>query len=201
MDWKELESAVAVCENCGLCETRTNTVFGTGDQKADWLFVGEAPGYNEDKQGEPFVGRAGNKLNQWLEKVGLSRESVYIANTLKCRPPNNRDPLPDEALNCRPYLRRQIELLQPKIIIPVGRIAAQLLLRTDTPIGQLRKQCHFYEKTDIPVVVTYHPAYILRNPAKESEVISDLLFAHKILGLTEQVEQETQEPTADLLEW
>ena len=201
MNWEELESAVAGCMNCGLCETRTNTVFGTGDQKADWLFVGEAPGYNEDKQGEPFVGRAGNKLNEWLKKIGLSRESVYIANTLKCRPPNNRDPLPNEALSCRPYLRRQIELLQPKIIIPVGRIAAQLLLNTDTPIGQLRKQCHFYEDTDIPVVVTYHPAYILRNPPKESEVMSDLYFARKVLGLTEQVDKEAQQSTAGLLEW
>ena len=185
---------------CDLHKTRTQTVFGVGNHNADWLFVGEAPGANEDKTGVPFVGRAGKLLDELLRKVGLSREEVYIANILKCRPPSNRDPLPEEALSCNPFLRRQVELVQPKIIVPVGRIAAQLLLKTTDTIGSLRNILHFYENTDIPVVVTYHPAYLLRNPAKTPEVVKDLKFARTVLGLTEQVDNETESDNG-LLEW
>jgi DNA polymerase len=157
--------------------TRTQTVFGVGDRRADWLVIGEAPGADEDQQGEPFVGRAGQLLNAMLFAIGLAREQVYIANILKCRPPGNRDPRPEEVVCCEPYLFRQIELIQPKIILAVGRIAAQNLLKTDTPIGKLRGQLHRFGAAGIPVVVTYHPAYLLRSPTEKRKAWDDLQFA------------------------
>lgn len=181
MDWQALEHAVNVCTRCRLHETRTRTVFGVGSREADWMVVGEAPGADEDRQGEPFVGRAGQLLNNMLKAIGLARDAVYIANILKSRPPHNRDPLPDEVAACEPYLLRQIELVQPKIILAVGRIAAQNLLKTDTKIGLLRGKRHTYPGTAIPLVVTYHPAYLLRAPAEKRKAWEDLQFACKVL--------------------
>jgi uracil-DNA glycosylase family 4 len=181
LDWDGLAARVAGCTLCELHTTRTQTVFGVGNRNADWLVIGEAPGADEDQQGEPFVGRAGQLLNAMLFAIGLQREQVYIANILKCRPPNNRDPAGAEVACCEPYLFRQIELLQPKIILAVGRIAAQNLLKTDTPIGKLRGQLHHYGPQRIPVVVTYHPAYLLRSPSEKRKAWDDLRFACKIL--------------------
>ena len=183
LDWAALRERVASCRACALCEGRTQTVFGTGANDADWLIVGEAPGAEEDRQGEPFVGRAGLLLNAMLKAIGRERQSVYIANILKCRPPRNRDPKIEEALCCRPYLDRQIALLKPSLIIAVGRIAAHRLLDTDAPLGRLRGQVHHYGKTSpIPLVVTYHPAYLLRTPGQKRKAWEDLLFAHKVAG-------------------
>jgi len=156
---------------------RTQTVFGIGHRGADWLIIGEAPGKDEDLQGEPFVGRAGQLLNAMLLAVGLQREQVYIANILKCRPPNNRDPKADEVACCEAYLARQIALIRPRIILAVGRIAAQNLLKTDTPIGKLRGRVHHYGDTGIPVVATYHPAYLLRSPLEKAKAWRDLQLA------------------------
>ncbi|MBA2490443.1 MAG: uracil-DNA glycosylase [Gammaproteobacteria bacterium] len=181
LDWNALEQRVAGCTLCGLQETRTQTVFGVGSHTADWLFVGEAPGRDEDAQGEPFVGRAGQLLNNMLRALGLSREQVFIANVLKCRPPKNRDPKPIEAACCEPYLKRQIALLRPKIIIALGRIAAQNLLRTDTPIGKMRGHQYVYADTGIPLLVTYHPAYLLRSPLEKRKAWEDLLRAKKLV--------------------
>lgn len=181
LDWDALEKRVAGCTLCGLQTTRTQTVFGVGSHTADWLFIGEAPGRDEDAQGEPFVGRAGQLLNNMLKAIGLSREQVYIANVLKCRPPKNRDPKPEEASCCEPYLKRQIDLLKPKIIIALGRIAAQNLLRTDTPIGKMRGKQYVYADTGIPMLVTYHPAYLLRSPLEKRKVWEDLLRAKKLV--------------------
>ncbi|HLA75794.1 MAG TPA: uracil-DNA glycosylase [Gammaproteobacteria bacterium] len=181
LDWQALERAVSVCTRCRLHETRTQTVFGVGNRRADWMVIGEAPGAEEDRQGEPFVGRAGQLLNAMLKAIGLAREEVYIANILKSRPPHNRDPLPDEVAACEPYLLRQIELVQPKIILAVGRIAAQNLLKTDTKIGLLRGKRHTYPGTAIPLVVTYHPAYLLRAPAEKRKAWEDLQFARRVL--------------------
>jgi DNA polymerase len=142
LDWDSLRDAVTTCTRCELCKTRTQTVFGVGNLQADWMIIGEAPGAEEDRRGEPFVGRAGKLLDEMLRAVGLDREQAFIANILKCRPPNNRDPKPDESAACRAYLERQIQLVQPKIILAVGRIAAQLLLNTDTPVGRLRGSAH-----------------------------------------------------------
>jgi uracil-DNA glycosylase len=175
MDWPQLEQTVRICTACGLRAGCTQTVFGVGDRRADWLVIGEAPGADEDKQGEPFVGRAGQLLNSMLAAIGLKREQVYIANILKCRPPGNRDPKPEEAELCRPFLERQIALIQPKLILAVGRIAAQNLLATDTPIGRLRGQVH--QLHGIPVVVTYHPAYLLRSPGEKRKAWVDLQLA------------------------
>jgi len=177
LDWEPLAAQVASCTRCVLHGTRTQTVFGVGDRRADWLVIGEAPGADEDQQGEPFVGRAGQLLNAMLFAIGLAREQVYIANILKCRPPGNRDPRPEEVVCCEPYLFRQIELIQPKIILAVGRIAAQNLLKTDTPIGKLRGQLHRFGAAGIPVVVTYHPAYLLRSPTEKRKAWDDLQFA------------------------
>ena len=179
LDWNALEQRVAGCTLCGLQETRTQTVFGVGSHTADWLFIGEAPGRDEDAQGEPFVGRAGQLLNNMLRAVGLSREQVYIANVLKCRPPKNRDPKPIEADCCEPYLKRQIALLKPRIIIALGRIAAQNLLRTAAPIGKMRGQQYVYADTGIPLLVTYHPAYLLRSPLEKRKAWEDLLRAKR----------------------
>jgi len=179
-DWTELRTRVAACTRCSLCKTRTQTVFGVGDQRAEWLIVGEAPGADEDRQGEPFVGRAGQLLNSMLHAIGLAREKVYIANVLKCRPPGNRDPTPTEAAECLPFLEQQIALLKPKIMLAVGRIAAQNLLRTDVTLGGLRRQVHRFGISQVPLVVTYHPAYLLRSPTEKRKAWEDLQFAREV---------------------
>jgi DNA polymerase len=174
LDWEALTSAVAQCRACGLCETRTQTVFGVGDRRAELLVIGEAPGADEDREGEPFVGRAGQLLNRMLGAIGLSRQEVYIANILKCRPPGNRDPRPEEVLRCEPYLMRQIEMLRPRVILAVGRIAAQTLLRTDLTLGRLRGRWLELGPESIPLRVTYHPAYLLRSPDQKAKAWEDL---------------------------
>ncbi len=178
--WAELEAQVAGCTRCRLHVTRTQTVFGTGNHQADWLIIGEAPGADEDRQGEPFVGRAGLLLNEMLLAAGYRREQVYIANILKCRPPNNRNPRPDEVQCCHDYLQQQIELIQPRLILAVGGIAAHNLLDTDAPVGRLRGTLHHYGEHRIPLVVTYHPAYLLRAPLEKRKVWADLQFARQI---------------------
>jgi DNA polymerase len=179
MDWDELEQTVAGCRACKLCNGRRNTVFGVGDRRADWLVVGEAPGENEDLQGEPFVGQAGKLLDNMLAALGLRRgEGVYIANVLKCRPPGNRNPEPEEVAQCEPFLRRQVELLQPRIILAMGRFAVQSLLQTQEPIGKLRGRAHQYN--GVPVVVTYHPAYLLRNLPDKAKAWADLCLAMQL---------------------
>jgi DNA polymerase len=180
MDWPSLRSAVAGCEACGLCRSRKNTVFGVGDTQADWMVVGEAPGENEDLQGEPFVGVAGQLLDNMLRAIGRSRsgsgtQGVFIANALKCRPPANRNPQPQELAQCAPYLERQVALVQPKIILAMGRFAVQTLLQSNEPIGKLRGQVHRYQ--GVPVIVTYHPAYLLRTPADKAKAWADLCLA------------------------
>ena len=177
--WTELEQAVRACTQCPLHQTRTQTVFGVGNRRARWLFVGEAPGMDEDRQGEPFVGRAGQLLNAILFALGLKREDVYIANVLKCRPPNNRDPQPQEVAQCEPYLIRQIELIQPRLIVALGRHAAHSLLKTEAPLGKLRGLRLSYH--DIPLIVTYHPAYLLRTPLDKRKVWEDLCRAKKLV--------------------
>ena len=180
LDWVALKRRVAGCERCTLSKTRTQTVFGVGSTSADWLIVGEAPGAEEDARGEPFVGRAGQLLNSMLRAIGLQREQVYIANVLKCRPPNNRDPAPSEAGECLPYLEQQIALLKPKILLAVGRIAAQNLLRSEVPVGRLRQQVHRFGRSQVPLVVTYHPAYLIRTPAEKRKAWEDLKFAREV---------------------
>ncbi|MDR2128893.1 MAG: uracil-DNA glycosylase [Burkholderiaceae bacterium] len=207
MDWAQLRSAVAACRACGLCAGRTQTVFGVGSPRADWMVVGEAPGENEDRQGEPFVGQAGKLLDRMLAAIGRSRQAqcaldaasqqqppqpqdgagkaptapappqggVYIANVLKCRPPGNRNPQPDEIAQCEPFLRRQIALLQPRIILAMGRFAVQSLLQTQEPIGRLRGRVHHWH--GVPVVVTYHPAYLLRALPEKAKAWQDLCLA------------------------
>jgi len=184
MDWNALKAAVKACTACGLRAGCTQTVFGVGDEKTKWLFIGEAPGADEDKQGEPFVGRAGQLLNSMITAMGMKREEVYIANILKCRPPNNRDPKPEEAELCRPFLERQIALIQPKLIVALGRIAAQNLLNTETPIGKLRGTVH--RLSGLPVVVTYHPAYLLRSPGEKRKAWVDLQLALRTFKETAQ---------------
>jgi uracil-DNA glycosylase len=180
LGWAELRTAVAACTRCPLSATRTQTVFGVGSVEATWLIVGEAPGAEEDRQGEPFVGRAGQLLNAMLRAIGLEREQVFIANVLKCRPPHNRDPAPLEAAQCLPYLERQIALLRPRIMLAVGRISAQNLLKTDVPLGRLRGQVHHFGVSRVPLVVTYHPAYLLREPAQKRKAWEDLQFAREV---------------------
>ncbi len=175
-DWAGLEAQVRACTRCVLAHTRTQAVFGTGNRTAELLVVGEAPGADEDRQGEPFVGRAGQLLNAMLAAIGAPRATVYIANVLKCRPPGNRDPSVEEVGCCLPYLQRQIVLLAPRIMLAVGRIAAQTLLATDTPIGKLRGRVHEFGAERIPLVVTYHPAYLLRSPGEKRKAWSDLKF-------------------------
>lgn len=176
LSWDELEARVRNCTLCPLHATRTQAVFGVGNRQAAWMVIGEAPGADEDRQGEPFVGRAGQLLNAMLKAIGFRREQVFIANILKSRPPNNRDPRPEEARACLPYLFRQIELVDPKLILCVGRIAAQTLLQTDTPIGKLRGRVHRIAGGR-PMVVTYHPAYLLRSPGEKRKAWSDLMLA------------------------
>ncbi|MDE2303947.1 MAG: uracil-DNA glycosylase [Gammaproteobacteria bacterium] len=181
-DWGELEAGVAGCRRCTLCESRTRTVFGVGDRHAAWFVVGEAPGAEEDRQGEPFVGRAGQLLNAMLRAIALDRNQVFIANVLKCRPPGNRDPQPAEVAECLPYLERQIALVKPRIVLVVGRVAAQSLLGTDEPLARLRGRVHRYGPDARPLVVTYHPAYLLRSPADKRKAWDDLRFAREAAG-------------------
>jgi DNA polymerase len=176
LDWAALKARVAACKDCPLHAKRTKTVFGVGDENADWLFVGEGPGADEDAQGEPFVGQAGKLLDNMLAAIRLKRgANVYIANLVKCRPPGNRNPEPHEALQCEPYLHRQIELIRPKLIIALGKVAAANLLASDASVASMRGRIHQYR--GIPLIVTYHPAYLLRNLAEKSKAWADLLFA------------------------
>lgn len=188
MDWEELRTTVAACTRCALCKTRTQTVFGVGSPSAHWMLIGEAPGAEEDARGEPFVGQAGRLLDNMLAAVGLTRaaggetrgaQRVYIANVLKCRPPGNRNPEPSEVAQCEPYLKRQIALLRPRIIIVMGRFAAQSLLGTDASIASMRGRVHTVTVDDlrVPAVVTYHPAYLLRNLADKAKSWADLCLA------------------------
>ena len=177
LGWDALAGEVVGCRRCALCESRTQTVFGVGNRSARWMIIGEAPGADEDQQGEPFVGRAGQLLTAMLKACGLERGDVFIANVLKCRPPNNRDPEPAEVAECLPYLLNQIELINPGLILCLGRIAAQNLLGTETPLGKLRGQVHRVGTRQWPVVVTYHPAYLLRAPAEKRKAWDDLQFA------------------------
>ncbi len=180
LDWDGLASAVAECRACGLCESRRNTVLGVGPARADWMVVGEAPGEQEDLQGEPFVGPAGQLLDNMLRSLGLDRRrNVYIANVLKCRPPGNRNPQPDEIAQCEPFLRRQVALVQPRVILAMGRFAVQALLQSQEPIGRLRGRVHAWE--GVPVVVTYHPAYLLRNLPDKAKAWADLCLAADLM--------------------
>jgi len=180
MDWPTLQAAVAECQACKLSTSRHRTVFGVGDPHPDWLIVGEAPGENEDLQGEPFVGAAGQLLDNMLAALGISRShKAYIANVLKCRPPGNRNPEPAELAQCEPFLRRQVELLQPKVILAMGRFAVNVLLQSTEPIGRLRGRPHAYD--GVPVVVTYHPAYLLRNLPDKSKAWADLCLARQLM--------------------
>jgi uracil-DNA glycosylase family 4 len=187
MDWPALREAVANCTACKLCEGRRQTVFGVGHLRAHWMIVGEAPGEQEDIQGEPFVGKSGQLLDNMLRAIGLGRQApgdgvaadparqVFIANTLKCRPPGNRNPLPEELAQCEPFLVRQVQLVQPRIILAMGRFAVQSLLRSHEPIGKLRGRVHHYH--GVPLIVTYHPAYLLRNPEDKARAWDDLCLA------------------------
>ena len=184
MEWDALAQAVAQCRGCELCNGRRNTVFGVGDPQADWLIVGEAPGESEDLQGEPFVGQAGLLLDNMLKALGLNRQQkVYITNVLKCRPPGNRNPELQEVAQCAPFLRRQVELLQPRIILAMGRFAVQALLQSNEPLGKLRGTVHRYN--GVPLVVTYHPAYLLRNLADKGKAWADLCLAREALEQSE----------------
>ena len=181
MDWQELKAAVAGCQACALHKTRTKTVFGVGDERAEWLLVGEAPGAEEDARGEPFVGQAGRLLDNMLAAVGLKRgENVYIANVLKCRPPGNRNPEPFEVAQCEPHLLRQLELIKPKLILAMGSVAVQSLLDTDSSIASLRGRVHRYR--GVPLIVTYHPAYLLRNLPDKAKAWEDLCFARRTIA-------------------
>lgn len=182
LDWDALATAVAACRACGLCATRTQTVFGVGNRQARLLVIGEAPGADEDREGEPFVGRAGQLLNQMLAAIGLERGQVYIANILKCRPPGNRNPHPVEVEHCQGYLARQVELIRPRVILSVGAISAQTLLSTDTPVGRLRGRWFDYGPAAIPLRVTYHPAYLLRSPDQKGKAWEDLIAVARRLG-------------------
>ena len=181
-DWPGLEADVAACRRCGLCETRTRTVFGVGDRRAPLMVVGEGPGADEDAQGEPFVGRAGKLLDQMLAAIGHTRQdNVFIANVVKCRPPGNRDPAPAEAEACRPYLEQQIALVKPRLIVALGRVAAQRLLATDAPLARLRGPLHHYGPQQIPLMITYHPAYLLRSPREKAKSWEDLKQIHRFV--------------------
>src|ERR1035438_2337991 len=174
--WQALRAEVSVCTRCELSRGRTQTVFGVGNTQAELLVIGEAPGAEEDRQGEPFVGRAGQLLNSMLRAMGNPRDTVYIANVLKCRPPGNRDPKPSEVASCLPYLQQQVDMIQPRLMVAVGRIAAQNLLATDTPLARLRGQVHRFGTRATPLIVTYHPAYLLRSPTEKRKSWVDLKF-------------------------
>lgn len=179
--WSALRAEVGTCTRCALHATRTQGVFGVGNEMADWLVIGEAPGAEEDRRGQPFVGRAGQLLDAMLKSIGLGRETnVYIANVLKSRPPGNRDPKPAEVAACLPYLLRQIALMRPRLILAVGRIAAQNLLSTDMPLGRLRGKVHQFGELNTPLIVTYHPAYLLRTPSDKRKAWEDLKFARSV---------------------
>ncbi len=181
MDWAALKTAVKGCTACGLRAGCTQTVFGVGDESAQWMLVGEAPGAEEDKLGEPFVGQAGKLLDSMLAAIGLRRDkNVFIANVLKCRPPGNRNPEPGEVAKCSPYLQRQIELVQPKLILAMGRFAVQALLNTEATIASLRGTVH--QVHGVPLVVTYHPAYLLRNLPDKAKAWADLVFAKRTIA-------------------
>ena len=187
MGWDDLEHAVAGCTACVLCKARTRTVFGVGGRSAEWMVIGEAPGAEEDLRGEPFVGQAGRLLDSILASAGLdragrARSAVYIANVVKCRPPANRNPDPDEAARCEPFLRRQIELVAPRVILVMGRVAAQAILGSDASIASLRGRAHRIQvaAASVPVIVTYHPAYLLRNLADKAKVWADLCLARDV---------------------
>jgi len=182
VDWQLLQRQVQTCQACDLHATRTNTVFGVGDTSASWMIIGEAPGADEDLKGEPFVGKAGQLLNEMFISIGLSRETVFIANILKCRPPNNRDPHVEEVAACQSFLEQQIGYIKPKVILAVGRVAAQNLLQTKETIGRLRGEKYSYRDTGIPVIATYHPAYLLRSPLEKRKVWQDLVLAKKIMA-------------------
>ena len=178
--WVELRQAVSGCVQCGLHKSRTQTVFGVGDENADWMLIGEAPGAEEDRLGDPFVGQAGRLLDNMLAAIDLDRRrNVYIANVLKCRPPGNRNPEPEEVARCSPHLLRQIELVRPKLILAMGRFAAQTLLGTDASIASLRGKVHRY--AGVPLIVTYHPAYLLRTLPDKAKAWADLVFARKTM--------------------
>ncbi len=179
--WIELKQAVPACTACALHKTRTQTVFGVGDEQADWMIIGEAPGAEEDRLGDPFVGQAGKLLDNMLAAIGLTRQkNVYIANVLKCRPPGNRNPEPEEVAKCTPFLQQQIKLIEPKLILAMGRFAAQTLLNTDASIASLRGSVHKY--AGVPLIVTYHPAYLLRNLPDKSKAWADLVFARRTMA-------------------
>jgi DNA polymerase len=191
MDWPGLKAAVPGCTACALHKSRTQTVFGVGDENAEWLLVGEAPGAEEDQVGEPFVGQAGRLLDAMLGAIGLKRTTnVYIANVLKCRPPGNRNPEPGEVAQCAPHLRRQVELIQPRLILAMGRFAVQTLLSTDASIASLRGKVHSYH--GVPLIVTYHPAYLLRTLPDKAKAWQDLLFA---VGTMEGLQAKAPAPT------
>jgi len=182
LGWDALRTMVADCHACALHQTRTQTVFGVGDPAADLMIIGEAPGADEDRQGEPFVGRAGQLLTAMLAAIGLRREQVYIANIIKCRPPGNRDPHSEEAASCQAYLHRQIELIGPRLILSVGRVSAHSLLGTEESVGRLRGRTHRFAPGDVPLIVTYHPAYLLRRPQEKAKAWQDLQAAHRLLA-------------------
>ena len=179
---EEIAVEISHCQRCQLHETRINTVPGVGSNPADWMFIGEAPGQNEDQQGLPFVGRAGQLLDAMITALHMQRSDVFIANTIKCRPPGNRDPLPVEVAECEFFLHRQLAVVKPKVIVALGRISAQVLLKSSEPLGKLRGRVHQYGKTGIPLVVTYHPAYLLRSPQQKSRAWEDLLLAQSIVN-------------------
>jgi DNA polymerase len=179
--WIPLKAAVSGCVKCGLHKTRAQTVFGVGDENADWMLIGEAPGAEEDRLGDPFVGQAGKLLDNMLAAIGLSRrKNVYIANVLKCRPPGNRNPTPEEVAQCSPHLLQQIELIEPKLILAMGRFAAQTLLETGASIASLRGRLHRY--AGVPLIVTYHPAYLLRTLEDKAKAWEDLVFARNTMA-------------------
>jgi len=180
-EWPMIESQVSNCKKCSLHKGRNNTVFGDGNRNSDWFFIGEAPGKDEDLEGKPFIGRAGRLFTEVIFSMGLSREDVFIANILKCRPPDNRDPKPEEVKQCFSYLEKQIELVNPKIIVAVGRIAAHSLLGTDLPMGKLRGKIHGFGPSEIPTLIIYHPAYLLRSPSKKKKVWEDLQLVNDFL--------------------
>jgi len=181
MGWTELREAVRDCTACVLCRQRKQAVFGVGNEAAPWLFIGEGPGADEDEQGDPFVGQAGKLLDAMLASIGIARgREAYIANVVKCRPPGNRTPTPEEAAACAPFLDRQIELVGPKLIVALGKTAAMRLLGTDASLASLRGRVHRYR--DTPLVVTYHPAYLLRSLPEKAKAWEDLLFARRTLA-------------------
>ncbi len=181
-DWNAIENAIQACQNCMLSQSCTRKVPGKGNQQADIMIIGEAPGHDEDLQGKPFVGRAGQLLDRMLQAIEIDPPQVYITNILKCRPPNNRDPKAEETKSCYQFLQAQIQQLQPKVIFAVGRISAQTLLQDQSPLGRLRDKQYVLPGTDIPMLVTYHPAYLLRNPAEKAKVWQDLKSLKRLLN-------------------